>query len=451
MRALSASLLFLAILGPSSAAQGPAVSSTRRGPTPEAGAALVVPAPGTVKSFLRVDSIPGVERLGYALAHLGDVDGDGIGDLAVGDPYDSEGQPFSHRGAVHIVFLNADETVKGTQKINHLHGGFSGALAHDDGFGAAVSALGDFDGDGISELLVGAPQRDVLTPGYGRAWLLLLAADGTVKSQVLYSQGQGGFQETIREFDWFGSGFAPLGDIDGNGALDFAVARAWGPSSSNSYSFTLRLKPDGTVKNTLKVGPGLGGYVGSTFLDWGAAACGIPDLDGDGIGDYAIGDPGTHSGLKGEVVVLFPNPNATLHGQQLIRPEYPGLPAEGGFTGIVDYGDLFGASLTPVGDLDGDGIVDLAVGANGDTEEQSTNQTRYWGAVWILFLNSDGSVHAQQKISRTQGGWTPALQALDSFGLSVAAVGDRDGDGVPDLLVGAPGRGTLYFLYLNGK
>ncbi len=448
MRVPRACLLVSIVLSGAATAQAPALGGAR-GRVPAAPAPELVPAPGTVKAFLEITSIPGVVGMGDAVASLGDVDGDGIGDIAVGDPLHPNGVPFSRQGAVHVVFLNADLTVKGVQTINELAGGFGGVLAQDDLFGYSVAALGDQDGDGITELLVGAPQMDVLVPGFPRAWLLFLDADGTVKSEVVYSQGSGGFQETIGDSDSFGSAFAPLGDMDGNGALDFAIARAFGPSSS--YTFTLRLKADGTVKNTLKVGPGLGGYVGTTNLRWGDAACALPDLDGDGIREYAVGDRGFNSDT-GELVILFPDFNGPLHGQQHVRPSaFPGDPPLGGFTGAVDDNDGFGVSLAALGDLDGDGIGELAVGAFGDTEGPPGNQSHSVGAVWILFLNADGTVHGQQKISQTAGGWAAPLQDTDAFGYRLASLGDRDGDGADELLVGAPGRQSFFVLYLNGR
>ncbi len=77
---------------------------------------------------------------------------------------------------------------------------------------------------------------------------------------------------------------------------------------------------------------------------------------------------------------------------------------EGGFKGALDKGDEFGSSVASLGDLDGDGVGDVAVGA---TDDDDGGENR--GAVWILFLNPDGTVKSHQKISDTEGGFTGKL------------------------------------------
>ena len=77
---------------------------------------------------------------------------------------------------------------------------------------------------------------------------------------------------------------------------------------------------------------------------------------------------------------------------------------EGGFTGILDDWERFGTSVALLGDLDGDGVDDLAVGASRDDDGGEDR-----GAVWILFLNTDGTVKSHQKISDTEGGFTGTL------------------------------------------
>ena len=112
--------------------------------------------------------------------------------------------------------------------------------------------------------------------------------------------------------------------------------------------------------------------------------------------------------------------------------------------------DFFGRSVANLGDLNGDGIVDLAVGAHGDDAGGSSR-----GAAHILFLNSDGSVKSTVEInsSTTRG---PTLSTDDFFGSSIANLGDLNGDGIVDLAVGATGndtggdfRGALHILYLQ--
>ena len=108
--------------------------------------------------------------------------------------------------------------------------------------------------------------------------------------------------------------------------------------------------------------------------------------------------------------------------------------------------------MAGIGDGDGDGINDLAVGARND-DDGGTDR----GAVYVLFLNADGTVKAEQKISDTTGGLATSLDNDDRIGRSVAGVGDLDGDGIIDLIVGTysdddggTDRGAVYVLHLTG-
>ncbi len=161
------------------------------------------------------------------------------------------------------------------------------------------------------------------------------------------------------------------------------------------------------------------------------------------MGAYLDDDGGLD---RGAVWVLFLNTNGTVKSHQKISD------TQGGFTGILRNTDWFGISVASLGDLDGDGVGDLAVGAIGDDDGGSAR-----GAVWILFLNTNGTVKTHQKISDTQGGFTGILDNIDVFGTSVASLGDLDGDGVGDLAVGAWGdddggfdRGAVWVLFLDG-
>jgi hypothetical protein len=88
--------------------------------------------------------------------------------------------------------------------------------------------------------------------------------------------------------------------------------------------------------------------------------------------------------------------------------------------------DFFGWSVASLRDLDGNGVPDLAVGASDDDDSAFEA-----GAVWILFMNTDGTVAAHQKISATEGGFTGFLEELDRFGFSVAPLGDLDEELAP--------------------
>ena len=117
---------------------------------------LFMNANGTVKSSQKIASgigggptLANSDYFGSSVASLGDLDGDGVTDLAVGAIYDDTGG--TNRGAVHVLFMNSNGTVKSSQKIASGIGG-GPTLANGDQFGASVAALGDLDGDGVTDL-----------------------------------------------------------------------------------------------------------------------------------------------------------------------------------------------------------------------------------------------------------------------------------------------------------
>ena len=127
------------------------------------------------------------------------------------------------------------------------------------------------------------------------------------------------------------------------------------------------------------------------------------------------------------LVALSTALSAQVLSEQKISSTAGGLGA-----GLSDV-DYFGSSCAGLGDLDGDGIGDLLVGAHRDDDGVVDA-----GAAYVLFLNADGTVRSEQKISDGQGGFTGILGPADYFGWSVALLDDMDGDGVQDAAVGAP-------------
>lgn len=120
----------------------------------------------------------------------------------------------------------------------------------------------------------------------------------------------------------------------------------------------------------------------------------------------------------------------------------------GGFFASVSAGDRFGRDHDQAGDINGDGIIDLVVGARSD-DDGATDA----GAVYILFMNNDGTVQSNQKISMLEGGFTDTLNAGNFFGYGVAGIGDYDNDGIPDIAVSAPvpPNNVIYIIHLNAN
>ncbi|MCE9595045.1 MAG: integrin alpha [Planctomycetes bacterium] len=313
---------------------------------------------------------------GAAVVGLGDIDGDGKGELAIGAPLASPNGVGS--GRVEI-FSGAN----GVQLY-----AIDGALAGDH-FGFALAALNDVDGDGVSDLAIGAVDAD---PNGSSSGSVRVASGKT--GATLYTVDGAAANEL------FGYVIASLGDQNADGKDDFVVGAPCANGVQKPGSARLVSGANGATLTTLVGWKNQDGY--------GTAVANAGDVDGDGQDDVIVGAPQTQAKLRGYIQVWK---KAGTHLMWDIAGD--------------SNGDAFGSSVASAGDPDGNGRADFAAGAPQD-DDNGTD----CGAVRVLsgisgqaiFTNYGSAANAKLG-ARLDGGF------------------DANGDGTSDLLAGTPGEG----------
>ena len=328
--------------------------------------------------------------------------------IAVGSPDDAAVRVFRTASAGVVTATTADTTLV--------------AERSDLRFGAAMDTVPDLDGDGLDELIVGAPEdrRSDLTRHDGAAWLIpgaAAAAAGeqsadTVSPLALVGDNEGGE---------LGQVVAGCTDLEGDGRGGVVVAAPL-DSSRDSLGGRVAVAPPSTLDGLagrveigalphVYTGVGVGARAG-TSLDCRG------DLDGDGISDIVVGAPFANGDREAEGAIYV------LSGAELPGPTTLVVAATRVLGGLGEQ-HWAGWSVA-TGDLDGDGRADLAAGAPGADDGAGMV------LVWLgsdLFTTRDGFPEVRL-YGASEG---------DGFGRSVA-IADIDGDGLGDLLVGAPRR-----------
>lgn len=414
---------------------------------------------GEVESFQRISDTEGSftatidneDLFGFEPTNLGDLDGDGIEDIAVGAIWDDDGG--TDYGAVYILFMNQDATVKSFQKISSTAGSFGGTLETDGQFGVRIENVGDLNDDGVVDIAVGERGKDDGGINRGALWTLFLDTDGTVTDEYKISSTSGDLPGELDDRDLFGRCVTNMGDLNGDNVNDYAVCAFQDDDGGTDRGafYLLYMNDDGSVDSYLKYSDTSLLMPAGFSLDdedkFGSDVALLGDVDGDGVDDWAVGsalddDGGTD---RGAIYIFFMNTDETIKDFQKISD------TEGNFSGYLDDSDRLSHTVTAAGDLNDDGTVDLVTSAWLD-DDAGLNA----GAVYILFLESDGTVKDVTKITEDQSGFEGDLDTLDFFGLEASILADYNHDGQPEIGVSSPwdndggtDRGSFWILFLD--
>ena len=334
----------------------------------------------------RLSGVTGSDFAGWSVHSAGDVNGDGLDDMIIGAK--NAGPHGTYSGASYVVF-GKGAGFGANLDLSSLDGatGFklSGVAAADKS-GVSVSSAGDINGDGFADLIVGAYGSDPHGNYSGASYVVFGKAAGFTANLDLSSlNGTNGFRISgVAADDNSGKSVAAAGDVNGDGFGDLIVAAAdadpHGLSSGASY--VVFGKASGFTANfDLSSLNGTNGFEISGVATgdksgWSVASAG--DVNGDGFDDLIIGAvfAGPHGNFSGASYVVFGKAAGFAANIDLSS-----LDGTNGFmiSGVATF-DESGGSVAGAGDVNGDGLADLIVGATGADPHGGTS-----GAAYLIY------------------------------------------------------------------
>ena len=394
------------------------------------------------------------------MSGAGDVNGDGVNDILIGayqaDPHGG------NSGESFLIFggTNLGGATRPTLELRSLDGGNGFALVGidaNDNAGRSVSNAGDINNDGFEDFLIGAPAADPNLSGSAEAYLVFggsaIGAGGTLDLNTILATTLAGANGYV--FNGSGTGadagmaVSSAGDVNGDGIADLIIGAPDAGSSDQSYvvfggtsNLSALDAANGTTDGQItlvQLGTtatnGANGFLinGVQSDDNSGRMVRSADLNADGFDDLIIGAPyadpfGTN---EGAAYVVFGG--STVGSSDGIVNLSSDLGGTGGFVlnGGISSGNL-GLSVNSAGDVNGDGITDMIVGAH--EANSSTGQT------YVIFgatnVGSSGTIQSTG-LNGTNGFAVNGIDSSEDSGYSVSGAGDFNGDGFFDFIIGA--------------
>jgi hypothetical protein len=378
------------------------------------------------------------------VSNAGDVNGDGFDDFILGNNYYDGAQSVAKP---YVIFGNSSGTVPNDFSSIGT-GGFAINEEVTGDQAGVVSGAGDVNGDGLADLIVGAPGNRSAAIGAGRSYVVFGKTSTTAVNLGNIASGSGGFaiDGAAQINNLIGFSVSSAGDVNGDGLADLIVAGHFvTPSGTTNSRAGVSYVVFGTTGSSTpiklsKVDAGTGGGFairGESTDDYsGYSVSSAGDVNGDGLADLIVGatqsDPAAGTDAGRSYVVFGKTDTTPIDLSKIVA-------GTGGFVinGQCAY-DTSGWSVSNAGDVNGDGLADLVIGALfGDP----TTERYDAGRTYVVFGKTDTTAIELSKIGQTTGTGGFVINGLsnsDWLGTSVSSAGDINGDGLADLIVGAP-------------
>jgi hypothetical protein len=373
------------------------------------------------------------DQAGWWLSEAGDVNDDGFGDILIGA---QNANPHGNNSGQSYVIYGGTG-VQGTIELSGLDGtiGFMvNGIAAGDQSGTSVSGDGDVNGDGVDDILIGGRNADPHGSGSGQSYVLYgdQGLPGTIELSAL--NGTNGFRMNgISTGDQSGFSVSLAGDMNGDGLADILIGALYADPHGNASGQSYVVYGGTGLPSTIELSA-LDGTSGFTINGVatddrsGQMVSGAGDVNGDSFDDILLGVPAAGSGGQSYVIYGGTSVPGTV--------ELSGLDGTSGFTvNAIAGGDSAGDAASGAGDVNGDGLGDLLIGAhNADPHGNNSGQS------YVVYGGTalPGTIDLSA-LDGTNGFRLNGIAANDFAGGAVSGAGNVNGDGFDDIMIGASG------------